>query len=88
MVRMITRTIKTTKVTGLFVDVDTKATSEEVFTLACPAKTEQEIMKIVTKSKMFTGTKKLVSIIAFESELIKYQMSEQDFLKNATQIEK
>lgn len=88
-VRMITRSIKTTEVIGLFVDVSAKTTFEERFTLSCPCRSEQEIMKVVTKTGMFADTnKKLVAVSSFDICTTKFAMSEQTFIDHATQIEK
>lgn len=83
---MVQRTFRTTKVNALFVNVETKETFEKEFVMPRPFKTEREIIKAVTKSEMFNGTEKLVTILDFKTENVKYSMSERTFIENATQI--
>lgn len=80
---MVTRTFKATEVNGLFVNVSTKETFEETFTLSRPLKSERDILKMIYKIGMFTDEKKLVAILSFENKSVKYVMSENDFIEHA-----
>ena len=80
---MVTRTFRATEVKGLFVNVSTKETFEETFTLSRPLKSERDILKMVNKTGMFTDEKKLVTILDFANKSVKYAMSESDFIAHA-----
>lgn len=85
---VVTRTFHATVVNGLFVNVNTKETFEETFTLSRPLKTEREIERMIAKTGMFdTPEKKLVTILNFEQKSIKYAMTENDFIANANIVE-
>lgn len=81
---VVTRTFHATVVQGLFVNVNTKETFEETFTLSRPLKTERDVEKMVRKTGMFdTPEKKLVTILNFEQKSVKYSMTENDFIAHA-----
>lgn len=83
---MVTRTFRATEVKGLFVNVSTKETFEETFTLSRPLKSERDIIKMVNKTEMFTDEKKLVTILSFENKAVKYAMTENDFIAHANVV--
>ena len=83
---MVTRPYTATEVKGLFVNVSTKETFEETFTLSRPLKSERDILKMINKIGMFTDEKKLVTILGFENKSVKYAMSESDFIEHANVV--
>lgn len=79
---MVTRTITSTRVKALVVDITTSQTSEKDFVLPRTYKDNVSILK--TAEKMFnTETVKIVHIISTEIETCLYAMSENEFVQLA-----
>lgn len=79
---MVTRTITTTRVKALVVDITTSQTSEKDFVL--PRTYKDDISVLKTAEKMFnTEAQKIVHIISAQVETCLYGMSENEFVQLA-----
>lgn len=81
---MVTRTICTTKVTVLCLDLEKAEPYNETFTLPRTYKNEDAILKAL--EPFFPDKEKVKPVHVVETEVIEtlYGMSEQDFINNAT----
>lgn len=79
---MVTRAIKTTEVTVLGLDIDTREVEHRDVLLRGVYKDESAILKDAKKA-LETDTFKIVSIVAFEIKEARYGMSEADFMAGA-----
>lgn len=80
---MVTRTMQTTKVNVLCLNIEEGEPFNEVVTLPRTYKDEKSMMKAVSAA-IDTDTVKAVHIVGVKVEEILYGMTEQDFIKNAT----
>lgn len=78
----VTRTITTTKVTVLGMDVEKCEPMNETFTVPRTYKDEDKLMKAV-KDAGETDTFKIVKIVDTQVEETLYGMSEQEFIEHA-----
>lgn len=78
---MVTRTILTTTVKALCVDINSKSTCEQEFILPRNYKDDSAIMKAL--AKVDTGALKVVHVIASEVNETLYGMTEDVFIANA-----
>lgn len=82
---MVTRTITSTRVKALVVDITTSHTSEKEYVLPRTYKDNVSVLK--TAEKMFnTETVKIVHIISAETETCLYGMSEEEFVQLANPL--
>ena len=79
---MVTRTIETTKVLALCVDLSTETPYKAEFTLSGTFDTEKAIMKALKKVGD-DDVHKVVSVLSTEVVETLYGMDEQDFIANA-----
>lgn len=79
---MVTRTMQTTKVSVLCLDIEQGEPFNEVVTLPRTYKSEKDMMKAVSKI-IDTDTVKAVHIAASKVEETLYGMSEQEFISYA-----
>ena len=79
---MVTRTMQTTKVNVLCLNIEDGEPFNEVVTLPRTYKDEKSMMKAVS-AIIDTDTVKAVHIVGVKVEEILYGMTEQDFIKNA-----
>ena len=80
---IIQRTLTTTTVKCLCVDMDTKQTAEMSCTLARAYKTDKQIVGTINDLKLFGDNIKAVTVLEKSIEVEKYGMTEQEFLKHA-----
>lgn len=80
--RVVTRTIKATRVTARVIDVTTENIENRVFTLASVWKDDEKLLKKIKKQEE-TDTLKVISIVAKETIEEKRYMSEEDFIAHS-----
>lgn len=83
---MVTRTIVTTKVTLMCLNIQTGEPFNEVLTLPRTYSDDKKLLKVVQET-FDTDEKKAVHIIAKEEIETLYGMTEQDFIQNATVLD-
>lgn len=81
-ISMVTRTIETTKVLALCVNVATQTTCENEYILSGTFKDNSAVLKALVKVANTDDTK-VVHIISTETVETLYGMSEQDFIASA-----
>lgn len=84
---MVTRTITTTKVSVMCLDITQGETFTETMILPRTYADEKKLLKVVQET-FNTDDKKAVHIVAKEEIETLYGMSEQDFINNATILDK
>ena len=80
---IIQRTLTTTAVKCLCVDMNTKQTAEMSCTLARAYKTDKQIVGTINDLRLFGDNVKAVTVLEKSVESKKYGMTEQEFLKHA-----
>ena len=83
----VTRTIQTTKVTVLCLDIETGEPFNDYLVLPRAYKDEKAMLKQV-EEVINTDTVRAVHIVDSEVQKIKYGMTEQEFIKHANVLEK
>ena len=79
---MVTRTIKTTKVNVLCLNIETAEPTNKVFTLAGTFKNEKQLMKAV-EAEIKDELEKAVHVVDVQELETLYGMTEKDFIHNA-----
>lgn len=79
--RMVTKTITTTDVTVLAINVETAEPHNETFQLLGKYKTDEDILKEI--DKLVEHPNKVVHIVDKHESSTKYTMSENDFVEYA-----
>lgn len=88
MTRMVTRTIITTKVTALCLDLVTAEPYNETITLSGTFNSKKDALKAFSKVYDVEDEKKAVAIVDCTEEETLYGMSEQEFLQYAKVLPK
>lgn len=83
---MVTRTIVTTKVTLMCLNIQTGEPFNEVLTLPRTYSDDKKLLKVVQET-FDTDVHKVVHIVAKDEIESLYGMSEQEFIKNATVLD-
>lgn len=78
----VTRTIQTTEVTALCLNIETKESFEKVVSLTRTYKDAKKLRKVL-EEVVNTDVVKVVHIISAETKTSLYAMSEQKFIENA-----
>ena len=78
----VTRTIQTTEVVALCLNIETKESFEKVVSLSRTYKDAKKLRKALEEA-VNTDTVKVVHIISTETKTSLYAMSEQKFIENA-----
>lgn len=85
-VRMVTRTIESTKVTAMTVNVATQEVKNEEFVIAQTFANAEKLLKAV-KKQCETDEVKVVAIVSDEVQQKMYGMLETEFLANAHELD-
>lgn len=83
---MVTRSIKSTVVNALCLNVETAEPSNESFELARTYATEDKLMKAL-KENYETETLKIVHVVDTHEKETLYGMSENEFMKHAVELD-